>query len=225
MNWSSVGAFVVVTTFSYLGTALVNWLWATSGCIWESTLSTLHCLCPQHHQCPPCASGFAGALLVVMLLQSQVMLPGSWGCEHVCCFWGCLGLVFLHWFSRGSNVAAPCTSCTAAPRLSGGTCCTAAMCAGFTVVAVASGAQGLGDLQAAPFLRTWCLGCCHWGWVTGSDVVPDASGHRFYLPLPGSQAEVVLSAFAPSTHSCAGRATTATKSCWIFKKRLKIFNI
>lgn len=38
----------------------------------------------------------------MMLLQSQVLPPGSLGCEHLCCFWSCLGLAFPNWLFAGS---------------------------------------------------------------------------------------------------------------------------
>ena len=90
----------------------------------------------------PCASEVAGALLLMMSLQSQVLPVGSPGCKLFCYFQGLLGLMFPHWLSTGLDAAAPCTSCSATPLLPVGAACTTAKVAGFVGVIVTAGGLG-----------------------------------------------------------------------------------
>ena len=175
--------------------------------MWEPALFTLHCLCQRCHPCPPCtacASGVAEALPLTMLLQSQVSPPGSPGCEHFCCFQGHLGLVFLHWLSMGLDAAVLFTTCAAVPMLFGSAGCTAARCAVFMGVTIATEGQGTWWLLCSPHCWwSWCWGCYHW-----------RLSHQFccgswclWLWSQSDTARGVWAAFsapAPSTCSCVG---------------------
>ena len=97
---------------------------------------------------------------------------GSLGSEHFSCFWGHLGLVFLHSFSAGSGAAVPCITCAAVPEVSGSSGCTAARGAGLTAVAGRGpGIKGLCAALAAG--GAGVRGTNTRVWVTGSTVVPD----------------------------------------------------
>ena len=153
MNWSSASAFVVVNICLIWVRLWLFWFWAASGCIWESALFILYCLCQRHLQCPSCAacaSKVGYFLLLTMSLQSQVSSPRSPDCEHFCCFWGCLGLMFPHWLLADPPLvqwawmpAVQCSTRAALPGLSGGACSTTARGTGFTSITVASTGWGL----------------------------------------------------------------------------------
>ena len=193
---------------SYLGKALVTWFWAASGCIWESAFSTLHRLCKRCHWCPPCASEVASALLLIMLLQSWLLPPGSPGYKQLCCFWCHLSHgppVALHGLSTGLSATATCT--TALLLLGpGGPGSAVVRCTVFTgVTATARGlgscvhslllvgpvsgalSLGAGSLALLCFLKPQVLGANHHcygrgrGWAASAVAAPVASG----LWLPG----------------------------------------
>lgn len=116
-----------------------------------------------------------------MLLQSQLSSLGLPGCEHFCCFWGHLGLRLPHSLSTDSGVAALCSTCAAAPELSGGAGSTTARVTRSHVSLLLSGAQ---VLACSPTVgRAGVGGATTRGWVSGTAVVPEASGHRCHLPL------------------------------------------
>ena len=60
------------------------------------------------------------------------------------------GLLFLHLFSAGPYTAVLCTTCTAIPGMSYGTCCTLPGVLGSWVPLSLAGAWGPGELYAAP---------------------------------------------------------------------------
>ena len=86
----------------------------------------------------------------------------------------------------GSDVAAPCTTCAATPGLPVGAGCTNARVAGFTGIAASARGTVPRELYAAPAtggasVRNATPGAL----LTGSAVVPEASGQWFHLPQPG----------------------------------------
>lgn len=127
--------------FSYLGKTLVTLI---PSCFWlylrgntfrpplplpeALSVPSLCCLCFWGCWC------FA-------IYNVMVLSPRSSACKHSCCFWGRLGFMFPNWLSLGSGAAAPCNSCTAAPRLSGSAGNTAARGAQFMGVSVTARLQ------------------------------------------------------------------------------------
>ena len=103
----------------------------------------------------PCVSEVAGALLLMMSLQSQVSPVGSPGCK-LFCFQGLLGLMFLQWLSIGLDAAAPCTTCSATPVMSVGDSCTTARVAGLMGVIVTAGVLGNQGFVCTPCWWSWC---------------------------------------------------------------------
>lgn len=83
----------------------------------------------------------------------------------------------------GSDAAALCITCAVVPSLPG---VLASLLPGgvSSQVLLVLGAQRHRDLCAAHTAITAIVGeCCHWGWVMGSTVVPDASDLSFHLLL------------------------------------------
>ena len=71
--------------------------------------------------------------------------------------------------------------------------CHAARGGGFMGVTVTSRSLRTQGLVYSPCCGwSWCQGCHQGVWVTGSAVVPVASGHRFHLPLLGVGAGAVF---------------------------------
>ena len=113
-----------------------------------------------------------------------------------------------HWLSVSLYAATLCTICTAVPGLSGGASCTASRCAGFTVALAARG-PGTQELVCNPCCGGAGVGdAVTGGLVTGSAVVPDASGFSFHLSLL-VRVGTVFSTPASFTCCCTSLATTA----------------
>ena len=140
-----------------------------------------------------------------MLLQSQVLPPGSPGCRHFCCFQTHLGLIFPHWLCMGSSWAqklkpwAPpvlllpgCLELLVPPLLG--------VLSSWVLLSL-PGAQGPRDLYSASTTGGDNVS----GATTGaafmvSAVVFEAACHRFHLPPlvePGAKQGVSVIA-APS---------------------------
>ena len=84
----------------------------------------------------------------------------------------------------GSDAAALCTTCAAFPGLSAGAGCTTARVLVSQVSLSLPGDRGPWELCAAPMDGGAGVGdATTGGLVTGSAVVPEASGHRFHLLL------------------------------------------
>lgn len=169
---SSAGPSVVVKPFLFgygFGYLVLSCFWLyLRGCTFQPL--------PEGRQCPPCAacaSGVAGALLLPMVSQGS---PS--GSPRVA--WVCVPTLALCRFSTGSGAAAPRPTCAAAAGLSEDAASTAAGGAVFTGVAVA--ARGPGSCMQPRLLVEPVGSAATGGWVTGSAVVPEASGRRRHPP-------------------------------------------
>ena len=109
-------------------------------------------------------------MLLLILLQSWVSPLGSLGCEHFCCFWGCLGLVLLSMGFPWAWILLPC-----APLVLLLLGCLGVLVAllpgalGSRVLLLLPGAWGPRGLYAAPAaVRAGIGGAATGGWVMGS---------------------------------------------------------
>ncbi|XP_070375127.1 thioredoxin domain-containing protein 8 isoform X3 [Equus asinus] len=177
MTCSSAGPSVVVKPFLFgygFGYLVLSCFWLyLRGCTFHPPQPL-----PEGRQYPPCAacaSEVAGALLLAMVLPSQGSPSGS---PRVA--WVCVPTLALCRFSTGSGAAAPRPTCAAAAGLSEDAASTAAGGAVFTGVAVA--AQGPGSCMQPRLLVEPVGSAATGGWVTGSAVVPEASGRRRHPP-------------------------------------------
>ena len=93
--------------------------------------------------------------------------------------------MLLHWLSVELDAAVLCTKSTSVPGLYWGTGCTTSRGIGFMSVTVAGG--GLETCMQPHCCGAGVRMAATEGWVTGSAVFPDASGHRSHLPLLGGR--------------------------------------
>ena len=75
------------------------------------------------------------------------------------------------------------------------------------------GSEDLGSCIQPCCWWIWCQRCATEGWVTGSAVVPAASGQRFHLPLLVGEGGVVFPVPTPFASGCARGATLL--SVWV----------
>ena len=181
MSSFPASAFMVVPTFLIWARLWLLWFWGASGCISEPALSTLHCLCQRHRQCPLVLL-VPARLLLMMSPQSWVLPLGSPGCKHLC--WVSCSSTSSLWALHGLGCCCPVHHLCCCSQVIWGCwqyyyqrhsvhrCYCQWLRSGVSCAAPAAGRAGVRSAATR-------------GWVTGTAVTPGASGCRCHPPLQG----------------------------------------